>query len=83
MCALEAEHIEHGLLRREDSTTTNGTNFDRRHRHSDEEILAVVGSAEDITVSHENEMLREKMSLTAPSRSCSWSSQHSEPDLAQ
>lgn len=42
VCTTDTEHLEDGLLRCEDGSTTNGTDFDGGHRDSHEEIFTVV-----------------------------------------
>jgi hypothetical protein len=38
VCTTDAEQVEHGGLGLENCTTTNGTNFDTRHRDRDLEV---------------------------------------------
>ena len=33
VCALDAEHLEDGALGRKNGSTTDGADFNRRHRH--------------------------------------------------
>ena len=41
---LDPQHLEHSLLRSENSAATHGSDFDTRHSHTHQEILPVVGS---------------------------------------
>jgi hypothetical protein len=40
--ASDAEHLQHGVLWREDGSTADGPNLDRRHRAGDSKVLTIV-----------------------------------------
>jgi hypothetical protein len=44
MSAFDSQHLEHSLLRSEHSAATHGSDFDARHGHGHQKVLAVVGS---------------------------------------
>ena len=44
MSTFDSQHLEHRLLRREHSAAAHGSDFDARHGHGHQEVLAMVGS---------------------------------------
>ena len=52
VCALDAEHVEHGLLRLEDRAASDRADFDARHAHR--ELQVAVQATAPVSVTSEN-----------------------------
>jgi hypothetical protein len=88
--ARDAEHLETGVLGREERSAADGADFDGGHGDGDEEVLSVVGAGREARWNGCKRVSlllwwrsREEMGKgrTLPWESCTSKTRHSEQDL--